>query len=208
MAEPKRNRPPAGTAHVRLTGTLGAAACGVGFWTACAADTSEDDLNTAAEAVYNAWADNILADQTSTASLDQVEVLLYRATDELAGTYVETRTGGASGAAFPANVCAVVGWSTPSTWRGGHPRTYIWGVPNSALGSGYQTLDSAYTAALRSLVVLFQAAFNAISVGGGFSLSTMRFYNEKAALAPPFLVSINSPIVRSTIGSQRRRLRS
>lgn len=206
MPEPARNRPPAGTAHIRLTGLIGVAQAGVGFWTPCDVSTDEADLATIASDVYDAWMTTILADQVSTASLEQVEVLLYRATDELSGVFAAHNTGGAAGAGFPANVAAVVSWHTPSTWRGGHPRTYVWGVPNSALDGGYQRLSSAYTSALRSNVVLFQAAVNAISLGGGIGLNTMRFFNDNAALAPPYLVSLSSPIVRSVIGSQRRRL--
>lgn len=206
--EPARHRPPVGSLRIRLTGLMGGAQVGSGFWSSVDESTSSSDLDTIASDIYTAWASNVLTDQDAAATLEKCEVLLYRATDELAGTHVASSSGAASGTGMPANCAACVNWATPSTWRGGHPRTFVWGVPISALDASYQKLSSAYRSALTSNMVGFAAAVNAITTGSFAALNTMRFFSAGAALSPPYLVSLLAPSVDLYIGSQRRRLRS
>lgn len=194
-------------AHVRIMGDLGAGdEFGVGFWTPCeSADV--DHLSTFAEDVANAWAATILGDQSAAARLTSVRVLSYISGNEYAGEFTTTAGGGTAGDSLPAQVCAVVDWLESTTYRGGHPRTYVWGVPSSAFFLATSTLADAYRSALRSEAAAFLAAFNAIVVTGFGtpSLSTLHRVAAGAPLHPGYLSTLHSPSVRGKVGSQRRR---
>lgn len=204
MGEPERNRPPAGFARYRIK--FSPPWGSVGFWSPVPVDASSDDLNSLAESVTDIWAENFLAGQSAALALIGATVRLYRATDEIEGTYDTSADGGSGSDYLPANVATVVSWKLASVYRGGKPRTYIPGVPPSAVGSD-TAWTSDYVAATASFAAAFLAAFNAQTIDdASLNLGTMAFFRSNAALAPPYFESFVSSSCQPRICTQRRRL--
>jgi hypothetical protein len=201
---------PSPCAHIRFIGEFNPSGpAGVGFWTPISAAVTSGELSTAAESLYTAFATTILADMSVNSYLTKCEVLAYVAPLELVGSYAAVSEGAATGATAAANVCAMVNWGIPSTWRGGKPRTYLWGVPGSAVSDDGRTLAGAYHTALQSEVVAFTAAANAVTVAGDpIQLSMLKKVTAGVVLSPGYLLELSSPEVNTQICSQRRRLRS
>jgi hypothetical protein len=196
--------------HIRFVGEFNTSGpAGVGFWSPMNAAATAGELATAAHDLYTAWATTILADQSVNSYLNSCSILGYAGGLELTGEYVALSEGAATGGVAPANCCAMVNWQLPSTWRGGKPRTYIWGVPQSACDVDGRSLSGAYLTALESEVVAFTAAANAVTLAGDpVQLSMLKKVTAGVELHPGYLLELASPTVHPTICSQRRRLRS
>lgn len=197
---------PDNVAHVRILGSVGDGdPMGVGFWTPCT-ETDGAALSTFADDVLNAWASSILADQSAGAQLLSARVLSYVGGHEYTGASTTSASGGTAGDSLPAQVCAVVNWLEIETYRGGHPRTYIWGVPESAFLLANSSLSGAYRTALSSEANDFLTQFNALTLAGGPQLSVLHRVAAGVPLTPGYLNALHSPTVRSKVGSQRRRI--
>lgn len=199
---------PNNSAHVRLLGKIsGSSEFGVGFWSPCTS-VDVDQLSAFAEAVANAWAATILSDQWADASLESVRVLSYVGGHEYSGEYVAHLGGAAAGDGMPAQVAAVVNWFEALTYRGGHPRTYVWGLTYDQVNSDFQSVEPAYQSALQSNAAAFLAAFNAIVIVGSATatLSCLHRVEAGVPLAPGFLSALSSPSVATKLGTQRRRI--
>lgn len=199
---------PDNVAHVRLLGKIfDSSEFGVGFWTPCTS-VDVDQLSTFAEAVANAWAATILADQSSDSSLESVRVLSYVGGHEYSGEYTAHLAGAGPADSQPAQVAAVVNWFEALTYRGGHPRTYVWGIAGEWVGADFQSLDDAYRGALQGMAEAFLAAFNAIVIVGAATatLSCLHRVEGGVPLAPGFLSALSSPSVAVKLGTQRRRI--
>lgn len=195
--------------HIRVSGTSGdSSPAGVGFWSPCSPTITPTQLATFSDDVLNAWADSILADQGHDSTLTECSVIAYVGSLELTGSTTTTAAfGGTSGTSLPANCCALIHYSTPSTWRGGKPRTYVWGVPTSAADSDGRTLGNAYRAALLSEAESFFSTVNALTPDGvDVSLAALRRVDGGVGLTPGFLVSQTPVEIRNRICTQRRRL--
>lgn len=116
----------------------------------------------------------------------------------------------------PASLAAacVVSWRVRAAWRGGRPRTYLPGVPETAMEDG-RSMDSGFLSDVQDNVDAYLEAVAGLSSGGITitSLAVLRRFTTGGVpehpgfpLDPPQLIDIESGIVRSVIGSQRRRL--
>lgn len=199
---------PDSVAHVRLIGGVETSTdFGSGFWTPCTS-VDVDTLSAFAEAVSGAWAATILASMSHASQLRSVRVVSYVAGHEYSGEYVATLDGGDVGDPYTAQACYVIDWFEALTYRGGHPRTYVWGLPTSATNSDLQTIEDAYRSSLSENAADFLAAFNALVITGAelATLSCLHRVEGGVPLAPGYLSALASPTVSERIGTQRRRI--
>lgn len=195
------------SAHVRLIGNIdGVGTYGVGFWTPCT-EADPTHLSTFAGSILAAFGATVMSDQGDDANLEQCRVLSYQSGVEYAGLATGSYTGLAATAAASANCCTVVDWLEGVTYRGGHPRTYLWGTPLGAIGTDARSLTSAYRSALTTEVAAFLTAFNALTVGGAPAiLSCLHRVTAGVPLTPGYLSSLYTPSISTILGTQRRRL--
>lgn len=169
----------------------------------------------AAGAFHAEWAANFCPVQNVAIELQHTECLYWDDDGtEYAGSYTNPVAGEDSGAPLDASAAVVVSWRVASHWKGGHPRSYIPGVTADRLDT-----PNAFTSAT---VTDYNSAVNGFVSGlagasgdffSGISLRALRRFADggsltvpKTYLDPPLLIPITGHIVRSHIGSQRRRL--
>jgi hypothetical protein len=101
----------------------------------------------------------------------------------------------------------VINWAISAYYRGGKPRTYMPGVPQSVVTDG-RTLSSAYRSALATDAASFITDVNAITHGGitAVQLGTVSFQVGKNWRTPPIFRPYVGASVRQIMGTQRRRL--
>lgn len=105
------------------------------------------------------------------------------------------------------NVAIVLSWKAATRYRGGHPRSYISGVPAAAsqgpLFWSPATANSFATSAAKFLTDVNAAG---AGVGGSTSLVCIHYFRHHAFLSPPTLEPITGVTVNTKKRSQRRRL--
>lgn len=143
-----------------------------------------------------AWKNYIITDLTSATS--------NRAEGTLSGS------GSAAGAMLPGNVALVISWSIALRYRGGHPRTYLGGIP-SAQATDSNTWGSAALTAFGTGATNFLTAVNALTRGGNtYALGSVDYWAHGAKppqlLATPLFYPFQSATVHPRIDTQRRRL--
>lgn len=113
-----------------------------------------------------------------------------------------------TGTALPAQVSAGITWKTAAHYKGGHPRTYLCGLPSDALedvtrlGSGFQELLENAALGFRSDVNGLSAAPSITDVQFG----CMSFVVGGAWRTPPLFRPITSAVIDGRVDTQRRRL--
>lgn len=123
----------------------------------------------------------------------------------------ESNPGAVGGVVLPANVALVTSWREFESYRGGHPRTYLSGIP-SAEQADPQHVTLAYGQAVQTAMTAFlghintQAGWPAGSPAG--KLVVVHYTRHNAVLVPPNVFNILSCAVNTRIDSQRRRLES
>jgi hypothetical protein len=124
---------------------------------------------------------------------------------EYQGSYADggSNTGGVSNDAM----CSLINWAITDYYRGGHPRTYLPGTPQSKITNG-RTLDATYASTLATAANNFLSDVNALTHGGisAVTLGTVRFASGNAWLSPPVFKPYQSASVRQIVAIQRRRL--
>jgi len=131
---------------------------------------------------------------------------LYAAGNSLEYAASYANIGGIASAEASDAVCAVINWSITDFYRGGHPRTYMAGLPSSKITNG-RTVLAAFAATLATAAGNFITDVNALTHGGisAVSLGTVRFASGNAWLSPPVFRAYQAASVRSILGTQRRR---
>lgn len=115
-------------------------------------------------------------------------------------------TGGVTG--LPPNVAVCLSWSINARYRGGKPRTYLAGPPNTATTTqGYGDITTTYASALRNAAQSMLNDINAASVGASLlTLGTISYSHNKAPRPVPLFVPFIGVHVHQRMDSQRRRL--
>jgi len=116
--------------------------------------------------------------------------------------------GTATGNALPPNCSTAVSWSIPAHYRGGHPRMYLPGVPESAITApGSNELTSTWRSALSAFGHAFLAEFLATVAGGvAGQLGTIAFHRNNVPLTTPVFYPYSGGAIHGRLDSQRRRL--
>lgn len=113
-----------------------------------------------------------------------------------------------SAAALPANVSCCITWKTARHYRGGHPRTYIWGLTTVGPQNA-NTWNSGFLTTMGTAAAGFLADVKALTSVGVFTaldLCCVHYVSGGHLLTTPLVDKITSSVVDSRIDSQRRRL--
>jgi hypothetical protein len=116
--------------------------------------------------------------------------------------------GSVSGNCLPPNCAAGVSWSIPAHYRGGHPRMYLPGVPETALTTpGQPSLASTFRATLAAAAGSFLTKFaEGVVAGIAEELGTVSYSRDNEPLAEPPFYPYTGGEVHGRLDSQRRRL--
>lgn len=199
---------PYGYAHARVTGTVDGASAGVGFWLPVSSEVTVDNCNDYSGDFLTQFNDTFLADMSDSASTEACTVTAYNSPSGpiVQGFTLLHSVGGSGTGNFAASTAAVISWKQGTVYRGGKPRTYLWGPPlGQALNSKQWT--SGYVSALTSFANDFLAGVNGI-VHGGLEgpIGLLRRISGGAPLGTPEFEPFIAGECQARICSQRRRL--
>jgi len=170
---------------------------------------SPSNLQLLAQNVHNSFNSSLLTAQVG-GSWTQGVIACYDngGTTENQGSFAATLGGAAAGNTLPPNCCTVVSWTIPAHYRGGHPRTYLPGTPESGLTSvGSNQLASSLRTSLATAWGSFLTAFNAALIGTVTEqLISLAYTRGGVALSSPSWYPITGGTIHGRLDSQRRRL--
>jgi hypothetical protein len=167
---------------------------------------STSELNALATAVRAAWVTNVIPLQASTLTL--TDVIADDLSSDTGGRGIATGStaGTGAGSTNPASVCVCWSWKIANRYRGGHPRTYIGAIPNSA-NSNANTMSSTARNAHAAAAAAVRTAVNAAPVGAGtWILGCLSYYSGGAIRPLPLFRIYTGVSVDDRFDSQRRRL--
>lgn len=121
--------------------------------------------------------------------------------------------GNGANPSLPAQVCVGVRWTIQLRYRGGHPRTYLNGVPGSWQFS-QKTITTAAQSALATAAANFRTDINATAgATGPFELGTVSYYQgtdpvtgKPMRRVAPLFIPFTGASVDIRLDTQRRRL--
>jgi hypothetical protein len=167
------------------------------------------DLNSVAADVANAFV-NLLPNLSERWHGNGASWLYWDPSGEASGGEVPFNVaGGSTGPVAAANVACCITWQVQTHYKGGHPRTYLAGIPDTGIQDN-TTWVTAYRVNIAAAANQFHFAVNAISHGAFSSshLGTVSFQLNKLWRDQPVFRDFVHPnaTVDSRIDSQRRRL--
>jgi hypothetical protein len=206
--EPPPNPPPVGVARIRLLGLVGGTPAGIGFWANIGGIPTLDDLVDLATDFYGAFQTLILNHLSSSASIEECLVRYFDGEGNPQVSISAHHVGGQEDEAPPINVACVLSWKIASTYRGGKPRTYLFGISEDAVSSNRRTFNAGDMTSMTEGAGAFLDAVNAITTTNItlVNLGTVHFFSAGAALAPPLFESYTGVIAQQRVCTQRRRL--
>lgn len=206
-SEPPPNDPPAGTARARIKGVNQETTWEVGYWLLLTGDPDFSDITTLATDIFGAWVDTLLTRQTNQTTTHEVAVEYFTGAGTILASSFADHTGPTSGGGAPASAACVLSWAIVDTYRGGKPRTYLPGVPLTAL-STVRVLDDGYVADTRTAAANFLDAVNGFTTANitTCTLGVLHFFSGGLALDPPTFDPYIGVGVQKRVCSQRRRL--
>lgn len=137
---------------------------------------------------------------------DRLEVVDLTSHTALTSVAPLTGTGTHSGGLMAANTACCVSWKIHRRYRGGHPRTYIGGLPIGALASERE-FTAAYANAVAAAAQAYLAAVPGFTAGayGVLLPISLSYFTMNAPRVTPFRDEIITASVNHRIDSQRRR---
>lgn len=122
-------------------------------------------------------------------------------------TIADAVGGGVSGGYQDAQVGYLFNWVTGDSRRGGKPRQYVCGVPDTMI-SGSTGLTSSCKTALQTAINAFLAFFPVAggAHGNADGIVEMSFVNDKVDRAVGFPMPIIAGSINPTVATQRRRV--
>lgn len=110
-------------------------------------------------------------------------------------------------AVMPPQVAVAVSWTIAEVYRGGKPRTYLPGIPTSALTvAGGSQLTATYAGAIDTAATSFFLAFNSANVlSTAVTLGTVSYFTGHAVRPTPLFRQFVAVRVHERLDSQRRR---
>lgn len=116
--------------------------------------------------------------------------------------------GTAGATAFPPQVTIALSWKIAESYRGGKPRWYLPGIPQSAsFPAGTPKVEPVYATTLEAQAVTWMGAFNALvpHVGATVKLGTVSYYTGHTVRPTPQFREFIDVKVHERLDSQRRR---
>lgn len=168
---------------------------------------TQAQMTSLATDLYNTIANDLMPHMSSLTTLKQITAQSLGG-DGLEATQTGNTTGGISGAVYPPNVAVVLSWKAGITWRGGRPRSYTPGVPQSAtVDVGSPNLVSSYSSGLATAANTMWNDINGINVAGVGVVAGFPSYYTKYQLRPvPLFFPFVGVVVHDRLATQRRRL--
>lgn len=167
-------------------------------------DPTVTDLQTVAEE-FAAWWNTELRPLTHAGvTLDAIEVSDMTADGEEGIVYTTglPLAGTNSGSSLPNHVTIVTKFATGLLGRSFRGRSYMVGLPESALDTGSQTVTSTFRAQLGSAM---NDLISSLATAG-FNLAIASLFTDGAPRTTGVLTDVLSASVNATVDSQRRRL--
>lgn len=212
MTTGTRPAPLAGTARVAISGTIWGHRWVNVFWLQIANSSAVtvNDLQTIANGIDAAWAANVIGVLDNHAVMQQIDVTFFPTSStevRFTGTY--NRVGTQASQLTDAAACTVVDWIINAYYRGGKPRSYVPGVRADQVNNG-STFSAGYLTAAATGFNAFRNAINALTSTNitSTTMGTLSFIKNNAFRVTPVFFAYTSVKIRTTIGTQRRRLLS
>lgn len=203
-------QPPAKICRVAVEGlTYGLPWTNV-LWTQFAYTTNptQADMDYVAGQMLALYAAPIKLTAHSSWSVETVTAVLHLATDSTRTGFAAGHTAGTrAGSGTPVQVAACISWHTDfDHYRGGHPRTYLAGVPVNDCGSNQ--FVSAYTTVVQSSANTLLSNWNGIAHGNvdSVTLGVLRRVRNGQPLDPAVFHAFTAGSCDGRIDTQRRRL--
>ena len=169
-------------------------------------DWTSGELSTLSSAVRAAWVTNVIPLQSANLTLTDVTVTDIGSDTGGESTATGTTAGGVAGTSSPANVAVTWSWKISTRYRGGHPRTYIGGIPQSAISTA-NTMTSTTKTNHATAAAAIRTAVNAQTAGGNPVVFGVVHYRRGGVLLDiPIFSPITGVSVDDRFDSQRRRL--
>lgn len=208
-----RPDPPLHTAHFTVTGSTGGGTVWANtFWVrnGNAVQPSAADFDQLTQDFGSAWQSHFLAVLATQCTCTSCSSLYYGPSgQELAGFVGLGGTGSIAGGVMPANVSCCVGWHIQQHYKGGHPRTYLPGIP-TVEASNPKLFATAYVTSVLNAANTFHTTVNSFTRGSfsGAKLGTVSFQLKRDWRNPPVFrdFTTGGAHVDQRIDSMRRRL--
>lgn len=118
--------------------------------------------------------------------------------------------GGDATSGAPASAAVVLSWTIARRYRGGHPRSYIGGLPVTVFINAH-TIDPTKKASFGAAGVAWRAAIRSLgTMGNTWEMANVSYYHKVGGLQaykdPPDVDVITGVKVHDRLDSQRRRL--
>lgn len=169
------------------------------------------DLNTLATSLATQWNTNIAPALCNTVTLTNTDIVYIPSVgNELVGASSASHNGQVVNAPVDdVSASFVVNWLISAYYRGGHPRWYLPGVDRTAVTNG-SAIAGANTSALATDMAAFRTAVNAMTTTNisAVVIGTMSFQSGNAWRGTPLFRPFTGVKIKSTLGSQRRRIHS
>lgn len=210
MPPGSRPSPPVGTARVAIStqGSAGPEAVNVIWLNLTASTHVQADLDALLDAIAAAWHTRFTSFIDSAKTVVEIRASWIFASGSVLES-VRARSDAMTGGTGVDNLatCYVIDWAIGDYYRGGHPRTYLPGPPQSVITDG-RTVSATPRANLAAAAVNFKNDVNALTQGGisAVALGTVSFARGKVWRTPPLFRPYLGASVRQVIGTQRRRL--
>jgi hypothetical protein len=201
-------RPPAGTVRVAVNGHHDTSQWTNVFWLLVTNYDLADGLDVAdlATQIFDAFGARLIPWTSNSNHLTSVQCVLYQTGGELMGTAGGDTTGGASGSYQVGAVSIILSWGTTAFWRGGKPRTYLSGIPDSAIATA-TTFTSGYVSAVNTAAALYLSDVDTITTTNidTVTLGFLSRVSGGAPRTPGIFFPYTTVFTRTNPGSIRRR---
>jgi len=164
------------------------------------------ELNALASAVRSSWVTNVIPLQSSNLTLQDVTCIDLASETGPSGVATGSTAGTGTSSTAGANAAVCWSWQISRRYRGGHPRTYIGGIPSIQL-SNANTIVTTYQTAHANAAAALRTAVNGVTTSAGTAkLAVVHYYRAKILLDTPLVSQITGVAVDTRLDSQRRRL--
>jgi hypothetical protein len=170
------------------------------------------DLLTAAGDFFSLWTSlfsALMSDEVTTIAVTAKDISVA---DGAESTFVATSpvVGARGSTSLPANCAIVISWKEAISYRGGHPRTYLPGIPSDVRADPQHT-NSTFRGQVITAANTFLANVAAHTWPTAFgpgALVVIHYSLNDTPLVPPHTGVLLSALADTRIDSQRRRLQS
>lgn len=164
-------------------------------------------LDAFVKAVSDIWQGQIIPLQSSAITLLGAFGQDLSSDTSPSGSWTTAAGGLAAGTSLSASVAVCVSWKQAQRYKGGHPRTYLAGLPTAATNSP-STISASTVTAVSAAANSLRTGIQGIATSGVSSASMVlvRYFLNKVPLTNPLTNVITASSVNSRLDSQRRRL--